>query len=130
MSQENVERLRAMYGEWARGNFRAGGELFSPEAVFETITDGRSAAIGADAIEGYMREFLAQWSEFRIAAEEFVEVGETVLVTERQHGTGKSSGAETEMTAYSAWTFCDGLVDRVRWRTDRASALEAAGLPE
>jgi ketosteroid isomerase-like protein len=77
-----------------------------------------------------MREFLAQWSEFRIDAEEFVEVGETILVTERQHGTGKSSGISTEATFYSVWTFRDGLVTRARWETERATALEAAGLSE
>jgi ketosteroid isomerase-like protein len=130
MSQQNIERLRAVYAEWAQGNFRAGRELFAPDAQFETITDGRSTAIGADGIEGYMREFLAQWRDFRTAAEDFAEVGEAILVTERQHATGKSSGAETEMTAYSLWTFRDGLVARVRWRTDRASALEGAAPQE
>jgi ketosteroid isomerase-like protein len=129
MSQENVERLRAVYAEWAKGTFRAGRELFAPDVAFEPMSDGR-AALGGDAIERYMREFLAQWSEFRIDAEEFVEFGETILVTERQHATGKSSGVETEMTAYCAWTFRDGLVVRARWETDRARALEAAGLRE
>jgi ketosteroid isomerase-like protein len=66
-------------------------------------------------------------SEFRIEAQEFVEVGEAVLVTERQYGKGQSSGIETEMTFYAAWTFRDGLVVRIRWETDRARALEAAG---
>jgi ketosteroid isomerase-like protein len=130
MAQAHIERLRAMYAEWARGNFRAGRELFAPDALFETITDGRSTAVGAAGIESYMREFLAQWRDFRTTAEEFAEVGDAILVTERQHATGKSSGAETEMTAYSLWTFRDGLVVRVRWRTDRASALEGAGAHE
>src|SRR6476661_7906658 len=114
MSQENVERLQAVYSEWAQGNFRPGGQLFAPDVAFEALTDGR-AAIGRDAVEGYMREFLAQWTEFR------VEAGETILVTERQHGTGKSSGVEAEMTVYSVWTFRDGVVVRVRWEIDRAS---------
>jgi Ketosteroid isomerase-related protein len=129
MSQENVERLRAVYAEWAKGNFRAGGELFAPDVTFEPMSDGREA-LGGDAIERYMREFLAQWNEFRVDTEEFVEVGQTILVTERQHARGKSSGVEIEMTAYCAWTFRDGLVVRVRWETDRARALEAAGLRE
>src|SRR6476659_4333198 len=129
MSQENVERLQAVYSEWARGNFRPGGQLFAPDVAFEALTDGR-AAIGRDAVEGYMREFLAHWTEFRIEAEDFVEAGEAILVTERQHGTGKSSGVDAEMTVYSVWTFRDGVVVRVRWEIDRASPLEAAGLSE
>jgi ketosteroid isomerase-like protein len=130
MSQENVERLRAVYGEWAKGNFRAGQELFATEFAFEPGTPDETATLGADAIEGHMREFLAPWSEFWIEAEKFAEYGETVLVTERQHGIGKSSGVETDATLYAAWTFRDGLVVRVRWDADRQSALEAAGLSE
>lgn len=77
-----------------------------------------------------MRGFLAQWSDCRIEGEAFVEVGDTILVTERQHATGKSSGIETAMTAYCVWTFRDGLVVRARWEIDRAIALEAVGLSE
>jgi ketosteroid isomerase-like protein len=134
MSRENVERLRVVYAEWAKGNFRAGRELFAPDVSFEQGADGR-AALGRDAIEGYMRDFLAQWSEFRIDAEDFVQAGETgasetILVTERQHGTGKSSGIGTEQTVYAVWTFRDNLVIRVRWDMNREDVLEAAGLSE
>src|SRR6266545_8108245 len=104
MSEENVERLRAVYAEWAKGNFRAGGELFAPDAVLEQIADGGSVFLGRDAIAGYIREFLAQWSEFRIEAEEIVAVGDTIIVAERQYATGKASGVETEATVYSVWT--------------------------
>jgi ketosteroid isomerase-like protein len=127
VSGENVERLRSIYAEWAKGNFRAGGELFAPDVAFEQMSDGRTA-LGRNAIEGYMRDFLAQWSEFWVDAEGFVEVGNTVVVTERQHATGKSSGIETGAIFYATWTFRDGLVVRVRWETDREQALETAGL--
>jgi ketosteroid isomerase-like protein len=130
MSQEKIERLRALYSGWAQGNFRAGGELLAPDVIFEPMSDGHEAYIGREAVAEQMREFLAQWSEFRVEAQEMVEVGETVLVTERQYGKGKSSGIETEMTFYAVWTFRDGLAVRIRWESDRARALEAAGLEE
>ena len=41
-----------------------------------------------------MRDFLSQWDEFTVSAEEFVDGGETVLVTEPT-GTGRESGAVT-----------------------------------
>ncbi len=62
-----------------------------------------------------MREFLAQWSDFRIEAEEIADHGEEVVVTERQRATGKASGVATEQTVYATWTFRDGEVIRVRW---------------
>ena len=72
-----------------------------------------------------MRDFLSRWDEFTVSAEEFVDGGETVLVTERQTGTGRESGAVTEMVFYAAWSFRDGEVVRVRWLTDRAEATAA-----
>jgi ketosteroid isomerase-like protein len=128
MGQENVDRLRAVYSEWAEGNFRAGGELLAPESVYEPMSDGRESYRGREAVERQMRDFLAQWSEFRVEAREFVEVGEAVLVTERQYAKGRSSDIQVEMTFYAAWTFRDGLVVRVRWESDRAEALKVARL--
>jgi hypothetical protein len=99
MSQENVERLRALYPELARGNFRGTEELLAADVVFEPMSDGRRAYRGREAVAEQMREFLAQWSEFRIEAKQFVELG-------------------------AAWGLREGKVVRARW--DRASALEAA----
>jgi ketosteroid isomerase-like protein len=94
MSDQNVDRLRAKYSSWAEGNFRAAGELLAEEVIFEPMADGRKAYRGREA------------------------------VAERQHGKGKSSGIELQMTFYAAWTFRDGLVTRVRWDSDRTRALE------
>jgi ketosteroid isomerase-like protein len=128
--EENIRRLRAIYGEWAKGNFRGGTELFAADVAFSPQTPDQRATLGRDAIEGHMRRFLAQWDEFRVEAQDFTDLGDAVLVTERQHGIGKSSRVEVEQAFYSVWTFRDGLVVGVRWDPDRASALEAAGLSE
>ena len=127
MSQENVERLRAVYAEFAKGNFRAGEDLLAPDVAYSPGSDGR-APLARDAIEGHMRQFLAQWQRFWIEAKDFAAYGDTVLVTEVQHGVGQSSGVETSAAMYAVWTFRDGLVVDVLWDPDRISALEAAGL--
>ncbi len=129
MSRENVERLRAVYSAWAEGNFRVVEGLYAPDVTFETMSDGRQV-LGRDEIEPYMRGFLAQWSDFRAEAEGFADFGETILVTERQRGMGRESGAPAESVFYVTWTFRDRLVTRVRWENDRAEALAAAGLAE
>lgn len=126
MSQENLERLRAVYSEFAQGKFGAAEQLLAPDVVYEPMSDGREAYLGREAVAEHMGGFLAQWREFRIEAQEFVEVGEAVVVSERQYGKGRSSGIETEMTFYAVWTFCDGLVVRARWESDLADALKAA----
>nr|MBA2546554.1 nuclear transport factor 2 family protein [Solirubrobacterales bacterium] len=119
------------YAEWAKGNFRAGGELFAPDARYETAAPGqKTPAFGPEGIEDRMREFLAQWSEFRIVAEAFEEFGDAVLVTERQHGIGKGSGVETEQTFYAVWVFRDGSVISARWDASRERVIQAAGLSD
>ena len=131
MSREgSIDRLRDIYAEWAKGNFRAGRDLFAPDLAFEPRSPDQNAVLAADDVEEHMRGFLAQWSEYRVEAQEFTEFGDTVLVTERQTGTGRSSGVEIDQVFYAAWTFRDGFVVSLRWDTDRDSALEAAGLSE
>ena len=127
MSEENVERLRELYAEMARGNFRGSQRLFSRDFVFEPMSDGRQAYYGFDAFADQMRDFRAQWKDFQIEALEFEDLGDAVMVTERQSGTGRTSGIEAEMTFYAVWTFRDGIIVRGRWDADRAGALGAAG---
>jgi ketosteroid isomerase-like protein len=126
MSQENVERLRDLYSKLARGQFRGTEDVLAADVVFEPMSDGRDAYFGREAVARQLREFLAQWDDYRIEAQEFVEVGDAVVVTERQSGTGKRSGIEAETTFFAAWVFRDGQVVRARWESDRASAFEAA----
>jgi ketosteroid isomerase-like protein len=118
MSESNRQRIESVYRRWAEGDFRAGGELFAPDVSFEAIADG-GAAIGRAAIADYMREFLGQWSDFRIEAVEIEDRGEEIVVTERQRGTGAASGIETGQTMYAAWTFHGDQVIRVRWSLER-----------
>ena len=130
MSGENVERLRAVYREWEQGNFRAGGDLLADDIVFQPFSDAGKPATGRAALDTYMREFLAQWSDFRVTAEELFDAGEKVLVVECQRGTGKASGLEMESTFYAVWEFRDGKVVWLSWTTDRAQAFAEAGLAD
>ena len=118
MPETNANGSRPFTGAGPRANFSAGGELFAQEISFEPISDGRGA-IGREAIDDYMREFLAQWDDFRVEAEEIIERGDSIVVTERQRATGKASGIATEQTNYAIWTFRGEQVVTVRWTLER-----------
>jgi ketosteroid isomerase-like protein len=77
MSQRDADSVRAIYAEWAQGNFRAGGELVADDTWIEPMSDGRESYRGIEAANKQWREFFAQWSEFRIEAQELVEIGDT-----------------------------------------------------
>jgi ketosteroid isomerase-like protein len=136
MSDENVESLRRLYADWERGDFRPGRDMFASDVLFDPGSPGDQPIQGLDRVAAHMRDFLSQWESFRVVPQEFSEAGRTeagdkvVLVTERQYGTGRGSRVPIDQTFYAAWTFREGIVVSVRWKTDRKTALEAAGLRE
>jgi ketosteroid isomerase-like protein len=131
VSQENVELVRRVYAEWARGNMRAGVQMFDPEIVFESFMPDASddvVAHGPEEVDAFMREFLAQWANYRIVGDDFRDAGDKVLVAGRQRARGRKSGVEVEQPMFSIWTFQAGKVVRLRFTPFRDVALEAAGL--
>jgi ketosteroid isomerase-like protein len=133
MPMENVEAVRRIYAGWETGDMRAGVELLHREVVFESFMpdQGRSVTHGPEGVETFMREFLAQWREYRLSADDIREVDEhTIFVTGRQSCIGKQSGAAVEAPAFSIWTFDEGKITRLVWETNREDALAAAGLSD
>ncbi len=127
-----MELVRRTYAHWARGNMSAGTELFDPEIVFESFmpdASERVVAEGPEAIEAFMREFLAQWRDFRIIGEDYRAIGgDKVFVAGHQTAKGRESGIDVVDTVCSTWTFNAGKVVRLIFDRDCQQALEALGL--
>jgi ketosteroid isomerase-like protein len=134
MSEENVEMVRRTYAEWELGNMAAGVELFDPEVVFESFMPDSSERVvvhSPDGVAAFMREWLAQWRDYRLIGEEFREIGrDKVFVVGRQAATGRQSGVAVSEPIFSIWTFRGGKVVRLLFDRERRKALEAAGLSE
>src|SRR5262245_30189299 len=131
MSEENVEMGRRAYSEWAHGNMQGGLDLFDPEIVFESFVPGASERVvvtGLAEIAAFMDEFLGQWRDYRLFADEFLDVGGVVFVTGHQKALGRQSGVSVEDKLCSVWTFRHGKVVHLLFDRDRQKALEAAGL--
>ena len=133
MSQENVDAVRAVYEEWGRGNFRAGVDLYDPLCVFIPMVEfpGADHYLGPEGVKQFMLEFLSAWTQLAIAAEDFLEAGDSVVVTAHWTGAGRESGvALTEYRVFDTWTFRGRSAIRFESFTDRAEALDAVGLSE
>jgi ketosteroid isomerase-like protein len=131
MSPALVAALREVYAEWARGNFRAGRELLDPDMVFETFTgdEGTVSTRGLAELEVRMRQTMELvWSDFRVEADDFIDAGDTILVTGRIVGRGRGSGVDVAGHVFMVWTFRDGLAVRQQWFQEREQALQAGGL--
>ena len=132
MDSNIVERVRAVYREWARGNFRAGAGILAPDVAFVTFTaEGDDITLhGATAVAAWMRQFLGTWRGLRVEARDFRESGDRVLVLGHQYAKGRQSDVEVEMPTFAVWTLRDGVVTRLQHTRDRAVAFAAAGLSE
>jgi ketosteroid isomerase-like protein len=136
MSQENVEALRWMYGEWAKGDLWALREIADPNIEWEwseglaTLSGGPRVYRGLDEIGASTREWLAAWDSYWMTAEEFIDAGARIVVPFRLSAVGKGTDIKIEQRAFGVWTMRDGRAIRVRFYEDRAEALEAAGLSE
>jgi ketosteroid isomerase-like protein len=130
MSQENVERLKAVYASWARGDFSASLPLFAEGIVLivdAEIPDG-GTSVGVDGVRDYMSRFLDPWDSLSISGEAFDEAGDRVLVSVRQSGIGRSSGVPVELRYFQLWTFGGDRVIRLEVIFSERRARQAAGL--
>jgi ketosteroid isomerase-like protein len=132
MSRENVEVVRAIYEEWGKGNFRAGGELWDGRVVFVPGPEVPDVGdyLGPEGITEFMTGWLRQWATYTIAADELIEAGDSVVVTTRQRGVGRGSGVAADVQEFHVWTFRGRKVIRFEAFQERAEALEAVGLRE
>ena len=132
VSEKNVEIVRQVYDRWARGDFRAGTELFDPWVVLVLRPEfpDAGAYLGPEKISGYMRRFLEGWDHAVIEGEEFIAAGESVVVRVHQQASGIKSGVPVDMRYFQVWTLRGGAVIRIESVQGREEALQAVGRQE
>jgi ketosteroid isomerase-like protein len=136
MSQENVDALRRLYGEWTKGNLWALRDIADPNIEWEwspnlaSLSGGPRIYRGLDEIGAATLEFLAVWDHYWMTAEDFIEAGDKVVVLMRVHARAASADSALEQRSTAVWTLRNGRAVRVRYYDDRAEALEAVGLPQ
>jgi ketosteroid isomerase-like protein len=136
MSQENVEALHWLYKEWAKGNLWALREIADPNIEWEwsarmTSFSGEPRIYrGLDEIGATTREWIEAWDFYWMTAEDFIEVGDEIVVPMHLHARISGSDRVLEERFAAVWTLRSGKALRVRYYDDKAEALEAAGLKE
>jgi ketosteroid isomerase-like protein len=133
MSRENLEIVRAMYERRERGDMDV-GEFVHPEIVFVRIgselPDVAGEWHGLDGMRRATVEYLNVWEDYRFEVERMINLGDRVLVLEKQTARGKRSGAIISQDVGTLLTLRDGLIVRWEYYWERAEALEAAGIKE
>ena len=139
MSQENVEIVRRLVEAWNRNEQGRVVPLervipfLDPGVIFDAtrrIIDPKTYA-GIEGIRAMLAERDEVWGEFRMEPAEFVDAGDRVVVIGRRVGKGRGSGVDVNQPMADVFTLHGGRVVRCEiGYSDRAEALEAAGLSE
>jgi ketosteroid isomerase-like protein len=130
MSEENVDVVKRGFE-----HFMATGEphweSFHGEVeVYDHDTMDQGEYRGHAGVARWLEDWTAAWSHFTMEPEEFLDIGERVVMVFRMRATGLSSGVVLERQDAMLFTVRDGKVVRVDYYNDRAEALKAAGLAE
>ena len=136
MSREDIELLRSLYSRFAEGYAVSDAyEVFDPQIVFRRIMSevppgpgGPGSWVGIEETVQALWDWIRQWDDIHHAAEEFIDLGDRVLVLTRQTARGKLSGVPVEAELADLMTVRDGKIARWEIYWDRAEARQAAGL--
>jgi ketosteroid isomerase-like protein len=100
------------------------GALSAPDIVVATTVETHR---GPDALLEWMDEGDEAFDDFVVELTEVEEVGGHVVVSMRQRGRGKASGAEVDLPFTHVWTLRDdGRAVRMQSFTDRDEAVRHA----
>jgi ketosteroid isomerase-like protein len=129
VSQTPAEVVRALYGGWSEGNFAASAAVFHPDVLFKSAVD-ENPVRGLEAVATSIGDILSTVSEWRLHLEDLVEDGEHVVVRERQHAIGRTSGLPLTTTLHVAFKVSNAQVTEALWFENREDALAAAGMSD
>ena len=116
MTSENLEIVRKMYERREAGDMYI-GEYIHPEIEFARFGSEAPDFTGEwRGIEGLRQatvEYLNVWEDYQFEVERLLDLGDRVLVLEKQTARGRRSGAVISQDVGALLTLRDGLI--VRW---------------
>ncbi|HWX97881.1 MAG TPA: nuclear transport factor 2 family protein [Solirubrobacteraceae bacterium] len=131
MSTENIELVRRGYDEF-RATGRLVAELAAPEFVWDMSHfrgwPEQQVYEGVEGAKRFLEEWTAAWDDWELEVDELHDAGDRVVALLRQRGRSKATGMPVEMSLAQVWTIRDGRETRMDMYSDRAEALEDAGL--
>jgi hypothetical protein len=146
MSEENVELVRSLLppsgtdlvplvreDALVAAYVEAAAPFTDPEFECSSDWDGvspRTTYRGADGLRRLFLDWLTPWASYRSEVEDYVDLGDRVLVLVRDYGRREDSDFEVEVIGASIWTIREQKVTRADLYVHRRDALEALGLPD
>jgi ketosteroid isomerase-like protein len=130
MSEANVEIVRRGMEHFAETGEPPWYAIHTEVEVRDHDTMDQGEYRGHAGYRRWLEDWAAAWSEFSMDPEEFIDVGERVVVVFLMKATGVSSGVEVERQDAMVFTLRDGTVVRLDYYNNRTEAFKAVGLAE
>ncbi len=128
MAPQKADLLRPIYEEWGRGNWRPFFDVYDPDMEW-----GWSSEF--PGLEGVYRDsrdpnprlraWLSGWEHWRAEADEYLELGDYVVVLASYHGRGRGSGVEIHQEGAHVFKLRGDKVVRLEIFATRAKAIES-----
>jgi uncharacterized protein len=128
VTPSNVDLIRPIYEEWGRGNWRPRFDVYHPEMEWGWSDEFPGlAGVYKDPADPNPRiqAWLEEWEEWRVHVDEYLEIGDHVVVLATYHGRGKGSGFEVRQQGAHVFRLRNGKVVRLEIFANREKALES-----
>jgi len=130
MSAENVEVLRRAIDAYNRRDLTEALAQMHGDVEWESGLPGTTPYRGRDGVRRMWEEVEIAWEALKLVPQRFIDGGDVVVADCTLVARGRTSGSPVEGPQVGVVDFDGGLIRRVRLFTERAEALEAAGLSE
>ena len=132
MSRENVEVVRQAFAAWAAGDLEGLVASLDEELVTRRHTPMPDPGTwhGRAGVLDLVAEWVENFDDFTMEAEEFIDADDHVVVRTLQGGSGTSGGVQVTGVVWFVFGLRGGRVITLDIFAAREQALEAVGLRE
>jgi uncharacterized protein len=124
----NAELIRPIYEEWGRGNWQPRFEVYHPRMEWGWSDEFPGlAGVYDDRRDPNPRlhSWLSEWEHWRVVADDYLELGDHVVVLATYRGRGKGSGVEIHQQGAHVFELRDAKVVRLEIFANREKAIES-----
>jgi ketosteroid isomerase-like protein len=129
----NVDLLRPIYMQWSRGNWRPRFDVYDAHMEWGWSDEFPGlAGVYEDHRDpnARLRAWLDEWEDWRAEADDYLEIGNHVVVLASYHGRGRGSGAPIHQQGAHVFELRNGKVVRLEIFATREKAIESARAAE
>ena len=130
MSRENVAVVQRGFEHFLVAGEPLWESFHETVEVYDHDTVDQGEYRGHAGVRRWLEDWSVAWSEFSMEPEQFLDVGERVVMVFRMKATGLGSGVAIERQDAMVFTVRDSKVVRVDYYNNKEEAFEVVGLTE